>query len=106
MDHIEYENFKSDELPYKMESGYTLTEINGACGKCNSKLTDLKFKVNDFGNCFELISVGICHDCKAIVQCSKIRKYANGTFTWYENGIWWTNKPSLLKRIIDFMKVW
>jgi len=46
-------------------------------------------KIYEYDNCSEIRLIGICHDCKLIVDCSPIRYYDDGRFLIYNEEIGW-----------------
>lgn len=77
------------ELPYKTKSGGEFDEIKGFCPKCNNQLVDLKGTIREFTSCVELRIIGLCHSCKAIVECQTVRHYEDGHIVVYDDQLGW-----------------
>ena len=75
-------------MPYKTEFGFTITDVRGECCNCGKDLTYMRGSLKEFKNCLEIRSLGICEDCKLVVECMPIRHYEDGHYL-YKNKTGW-----------------
>ena len=77
-------------LPYETKFGWTLGEIKGFCPKCHQELDGLKGKINEYASCVEVRMIGLCHKCKAVIQCNPVRQYSDGHAMIHDDETGWT----------------
>lgn len=65
-------------LPYKTSFGWVLEEVRGFCPNCNKELSKVRGHINEYSSCVEIRTIGLCHPCKAIIECNPIRHYEDG----------------------------
>ena len=84
-----YSASKKFNLPYKTNFGLVLFEVRGDCPLCNKELSDLRGTIAGYSKCVQINSMGICHPCKTIADCTPIRFYDDGrTMMRDQDGKW------------------
>jgi hypothetical protein len=89
IDANEYLQMNGEDLPYKTDWDFTITEFNVECNTCKEPTTNQKYRFNEYQNSVDIIGVGVCFKCKQIVTSRPFRIYRDGRAIFKDDNDQW-----------------